>query len=70
MQRLLNSEREVITFAAKVGLPTLFPKVVPEQVLGIEINECAPELATATMWIDYIQWLRNNGFGQRPEPIL
>jgi|SRR5215208_5258012 hypothetical protein len=26
MQQLLNSEREVITFAAEVGLPTSFPK--------------------------------------------
>ena|ERR687898_3145076 len=32
MQQLLNSEREVITFAAEVGLPTFFPKVGPEQV--------------------------------------
>ena len=66
MQRLLNSEREVITFAAEVGLPTFFPKVGPEQVHGIEINE----YATATVWIGYIQWLRDNGFGQPPEPIL
>ena len=32
MQQLLNSEREVITFAAEVGLPTFFPKVGPERV--------------------------------------
>jgi hypothetical protein len=57
IQRLLNSEREVITFAAEVGLPTSFPKVGPEQVLGIGINEYAHELATAMVWIGYIQWL-------------
>jgi hypothetical protein len=32
MQQLLNSEREGITFAAEVGLPTFYPKVGPEQV--------------------------------------
>jgi hypothetical protein len=32
MQQLLSSEREVISFAAEVGLPTIFPKVGPEQV--------------------------------------
>ena len=32
MQQLLNSEREVMTFAAEAGLATFFPKVGPEQV--------------------------------------
>jgi hypothetical protein len=59
-----------ITFAAEVGLPTSFPRVGPEQVHGIEINEYSHELATATVWIGYIQWLRCNGLGQPPEPIL
>src|SRR5215211_5411177 len=70
MQQLLNLEREVITFARDVGLPTFFPRVGPEQVHGIEINEYAHDLATATVWIGYIQWLRDNGFGRPSEPIL
>jgi type II restriction/modification system DNA methylase subunit YeeA len=70
MQRLPNSEREAITFAAEVGLPTFFPRVGPEQVHGIELDAYAHELATATVWIGYIQWLRDNGFGHPPEPIL
>jgi hypothetical protein len=32
LQQLPNSEREIITFAAKVGLLTSFPKVGPEQI--------------------------------------
>jgi hypothetical protein len=32
MQQLLNSEREVMTFAAEAGLATFFPKVGSEQV--------------------------------------
>ena len=51
-------------------MPTFFPKVGPEQVHGIELDEYAHELATATVWIGYIQWLRDNGFGRPPEPIL
>jgi len=47
-----------------------FPTVKPEQLYGIEINEYAHELAQATIWIGYIQWLRENGFGQPSEPIL
>ncbi|MFZ1475376.1 MAG: type IIL restriction-modification enzyme MmeI, partial [Anaerolineae bacterium] len=35
-----------------------------------EVNPYAHELAQATIWIGYIQWLRANGFGAPPEPIL
>ena len=63
MQQLLNSEREVITFAAEVELPPFFPRVGPEQVHGIDIDEYPHALATATVRISYIQWLRDNGFG-------
>jgi type II restriction/modification system DNA methylase subunit YeeA len=42
----------------------------PGQLYGIEINPYAHELAQATIWIGYIQWLRANGFGAPPEPIL
>src|SRR5829696_4470308 len=70
LKQLLDLEKEVISFADDVGLPKFFPKVGPEQVHGIEINEYAHDLAAATVWIGYIQWLRDNGFGQPAEPIL
>ncbi len=70
LKQLLDLEKEVITFADEAGLPKPFPKVGPEQVHGIELNEYAHDLATATVWIGYIQWLRDNGFGQPAEPIL
>ena len=35
MQRLPNSELDVITFASEMRMPTFFPKVGPEQVHGI-----------------------------------
>src|SRR5829696_1074360 len=70
LKELLDLEKEVITFAGEVGLTGFFPRVCPEQVHGIEINEYAHDLAAATVWIGYIQWLRDNGYGQPSEPIL
>ena len=70
LRQMLNLEKEVIAFSANVGLGMFFPTVSPEQLYGIEINEYAHELAQATIWIGYIQWLRENGFGQPSEPIL
>ena len=40
------------------------------QLYGIEINDYAHELAQATVWIGYLQWLHGNGFGFPEEPIL
>jgi len=70
LRELLDLEKDVIRFATDLGLPMFFPTVKPEQLYGIEINEYAHELAQATIWIGYIQWLRENGFGQPSEPIL
>ncbi len=70
LKQMLGLEKEVILFATSLGLPMFFPTVAPEQLYGIEINEYAHELAQATIWIGYIQWLRENGFGQPSEPIL
>jgi hypothetical protein len=70
MQNLLNLEKEVIAFARDVGLSGFLPSVGPEQVHGIELDSYVHEVATATVWIGYIQWLRDNGFGTPSEPIL
>jgi type II restriction/modification system DNA methylase subunit YeeA len=70
LKQLLDLEKEVITFAGNIGLTRPFPQVGPEQLRGIEINEYAHELAQLTVWIGYIQWLRDNGFGRPSEPIL
>ena len=70
LRQMLGLEKDVILFATGLGLPMFFPTVAPEQLYGIEINEYAHELAQATIWIGYIQWLRENGFGSPSEPIL
>jgi SAM-dependent methyltransferase len=70
LKRLLDLEKEVITFAATNGVGGFFPRVGPEQLHGIEINLYAHELASIVVWIGYIQWLHDNGFGQPSDPIL
>ena len=67
---LLDLEKEVINLAATLGEPISLPLVSPAQLHGIEINPYAYELAQTTIWIGYIQWLRDNGFGLPTEPIL
>lgn len=70
LRQLLDLEKEVITLAGDLSVGTFFPAVGPEQLHGIEINEYARELAQATIWIGYIQWLRENGFGAPNDPVL
>lgn len=70
LRRLMDLEKEAISFALVHGLQSWFPKVGPEQLHGIEINPYAHELAQAVVWIGYIQWLRDNGFGRPSPPIL
>jgi len=52
------------------GLPGLLPLVGPWQLHGIEVNPYAFELAQMTVWIGYLQWTRNNGFGEADDPVL
>jgi type II restriction/modification system DNA methylase subunit YeeA len=70
LKQLLDLEKAVITLAGTLAAGTFFPSVSPEQLRGIEVNEYAHELAQVTIWIGYIQWLRDNGFGQPAQPIL
>ncbi len=70
LKQLLDLEKEVITLGADLGLTRMMPVVSPEQLYGIEVNEYAHELAQITVWIGYLQWLRDNGFGKQSEPIL
>ena len=70
LRQLLDLEKEVITLADDLGVGRFFPSVSPAQLHGIEINVYAHELAQATIWIGYIQWLRENGFGVPSEPVL
>ena len=71
IQRLLDLEKEVITFGARPEINVgLFPTVRPTQLRGIEINPYAAELAQVVIWIGYLQWMRDNGFRTPSDPIL
>jgi len=70
LRELLDLEKEVIALGMSLGFPYTIPTSDPSQLYGIEINEYAHELAQATVWIGYIQWLHENGFGWPAEPLL
>ena len=71
---LLDLWKEVSVFGSELGLPMLLPDVNPSpsplQMHGMEINPYAHDLAQTSIWIGYIQWRRDNGFGFPAEPIL
>ena len=70
LRSLLDLNKEVITFAATRGWQDLKPWVKPDQMMGLEINPYAAELARTALWIGYIQWHHTNGFSYDEEPIL
>ncbi len=70
LRSLLDLEREVINFAAERDWHGLTPKVQPDQMLGLEIDHYAAELARTALWIGYIQWHQANGFPYTQRPIL
>ena len=70
LRSLLDLEREVIDYAEAQGWDRLTPKVQPDQMLGLEINHYAAELARTSLWIGYIQWHQANGFPYTQRPIL
>ncbi len=71
LKLLLDLWKEVSVYAATHGLSGLLPyQVRPSQLYGIEKNIYAQELASVVVWIGYIQWLHDNGFGTPLPPIL
>ena len=70
LRSLLDFEKEVIDYAAAQRWLGLTPRVQPDQMLGLEINHYAAELARTALWIGYIQWHQANGFAYTQRPIL
>ena len=71
LQLLMDLEKEVIQNALWAGLQMAAREVHPRQMYGIEINPIAHALASIVVWIGYIQWRINNGYGQEfGDPIL
>lgn len=69
LQTLKDFEHEVVTFAEQVGAAGL-RLLGPRQFHGIEVNPFARELASAVVWIGYLQWNRANGISSLQDPIL
>ena len=67
---LLDLEKAAIDYAAGQGWHGLSPTVQPNQMLGIELEHYAAELARTALWIGYIQWHQSNGFPYIRQPIL
>ena len=70
LAKIMDLEKELLRYGAESGLSGMLPAVRPSQMLGIEINEYARELAQVVIWIGYLQWMIGNGFSGLSEPIL
>ena len=70
LKEMMDLEKEVATYASRAGLSSFFSEVSPEQLHGLEISPYARELAQASIWIGYLQWMSENGYGTPPDPIL
>ena len=67
---LKGLEKEAIAYAGLQGV-RFEPRVHPRQLLGIEINPYAHELAAMVIWIGYLQWKQRNIIPlDNEEPIL
>jgi hypothetical protein len=73
LRSLLDLWKEVTTHAAEgrtLPMPSELDAPSPEKLFGLEINPYAYELAQVTVWIGYIQWLRENGYSWPRDPVL
>lgn len=71
LKALRDVERLASIEAQALGLaPELVMQTGPHNILGIEINAFAAELARVTVWIGDIQWCQRNGEPLTSRPIL
>ena len=70
LQMLKDLEKEVCVYAAASAWAACCRSVGPWQLYGIEINPYALRSGADDLWIGYLQWIRDNGYGIAAEPIL
>ena len=71
LRLLKDLEQEAIRWGAeRLRIPGEFPRVGPHNVLGIEKNAYARELAGVSIWIGHIQWMIDHGYGFPRDPVL
>lgn len=73
LKQLLDLEHEVRLTGEEYGLGSFAmpPRVHPRQMLGIEVEEFARELAAVVLWMGFFQWKRaHTGGSEWPTPVL
>ena len=71
LQALKDLElRAMVDAERTIGIPQQVPRTGLNNVLGLEIEPYAAELARVTLWIGDLQWMKRNGFTGWPEPVL
>ena len=65
LEHRANLDAEALGLQRQINL-----ECSPANVLGIELNPYAAELARVTVWIGEIQWMLKNGYPIRKNPVL
>lgn len=71
LTQLLDLEQDVRSLGAELGAGpfAMPPRVHPRQLLGLEVEAFAHELASVSVWIAYFQWKAAHG-GDWDTPVL
>ena len=71
LRLLKDLEEQAIRWGGeRLRIPGEFPRLDPHNVLGIELNPYAKELAGVSIWIGHIQWMLDHGYGFPRDPVL
>jgi len=72
LHALKDIEHRAVLEAEELGLPMGFAgfHTGPHNVMGIELNSYAAELARVTVWIGELQWMLRHGMSPSKNPIL
>lgn len=70
LKAIKDVEKQVHNDAPDLGLNWQFAVTGVQNVLGIEVDPYAAELARMTVWIGELQWRVQNGYGWEENPIL
>ena len=70
LKALKDVEHQANIEAEALGLERQIDVTGPHNVLGIELNEYAAELARVTVWIGELQWRIQRGYAFKLNPVL
>ena len=70
LKALKDVEHQTNLEAEALGLERQIDVTGPHNVLGIELNEYAAELARVTVWIGELQWRIQRGYAFKLNPVL